>query len=200
MTNSKIHTSLHAVSTPDYSTIISHADAKRQVWHNASNYDTDLELIIERLIAMAVQSCENYTWMGLAETEYEYRMDQFPDGIIHLPRSPIKEFDKIEYVTGDGTQLLDPSEYRVDKFSMPARLEPVYNWPNTKDQINAVTITFTSGFTNNVPADLLDGMLALINHAYDNRGLAIIGRGLSVSELPIGIKHKWGPHSLRNFG
>lgn len=66
-----------------------------------------------------------------------------------IPMSPLASVDAIEYIDAAGvTQTLDPAAYKVDADSEPARVLPAYGraWPSTRQEINAVRMTFTLGY------------------------------------------------------
>lgn len=178
--------------------MIAHDEARRQAYLTSGS-DNDIALILDGLIKTAVESCENYTWLQIVKATHEYRLDEFPDGILELPRPPVTEVESVKYVTADGEQVLSDEKYRVDLSSHPARIEPVAEWPGVKKQVAAVTITFSGGYGANVPPPLKTGMLMLIKYLFENRDAVAVGRGLSVDEIPFGVKWMWDPYSLRGF-
>ena len=193
--------SLKQTNIAEFTTIITLDEAKRQAYQSTSNNDTDLTAILTSLIKTAVLSCENYTWRQVVQADYEYRLDRFPSGILELPKPPVISVESVQYVSMEGNQTLDAANYRVDLISEPARLEPVSGWPSAKSQIDAVTITFTTGYNNDnkVPEPLKQGMLMLIKYLYENRDAVAISNSLAVHELPFGVKWMWDPYSLRRF-
>lgn len=187
------------ITEPD-DDILTLEEARTQCYLTGSSEDAFLTALIKTVS----RSCENFTWRQLPEAQYEYRMDEFPDDIIELPKNPVISIEKIEYVTGDGTQTLSSGLYRTDLNSEPARIEPVNSWPDTKDQMDAVIITFTCGYNgtdHTLPEDIKTGMKMLIKYLFDNRDAVAVseGRTLDIEELPFGVKWMWIPHSLRSF-
>jgi uncharacterized phiE125 gp8 family phage protein len=182
-------------------------EAKQQCYILTSNTDTDIENLLDAYRSAARQYAENRTWLSILEKTYEYKLDSFPQGIIELPRPPVISVDSIEYVdTSENTQTLSDSKYRVDTDSYPARIENVDdNWPETEDQIDAVTITFKAGFTSNTKPDTQEdintAMKMLIKYWYDNRDAVVVGKrsSIDVIEVPIGANALLDMHSVRRF-
>lgn len=108
---------------------------------------------------------------------------------IYLPFSPLQSISSITYVNVDGqTQTLSPSAYKVDNISEPARVLPAYGttFPATRNEINAVQITLTAGWTSaaQVPAPIKSWMLLRLGAMYENRESdTVIQRGI-MDSLP----------------
>ncbi len=80
----------------------------------------------------------------------------------------------ISYVDGNGaTQTLSSALYQVDARSEPGRIVPAYgqSWPSTREQLNAVTITYRAGYTDAdaVPKRIKQAIGLLAAHWYENR-------------------------------
>lgn len=116
-----------------------------------------------------------------------------PDGRtgyeIYIPFPPLQTVDSIKYIDVDGIQqTLDPSQYIVDKISEPGRITPAYgaSWPGTRNQINAVEVTFTCGYgaAASVPQKIKQWIAVRVATLFANReGVAILNRG-KVEALP----------------
>lgn len=66
-----------------------------------------------------------------------------------LPFVPLASVDSIQYIDPAGVlQTMSTSDYKVDADSEPARVLPAYGkaWPSTRQEINAVKLTFTVGY------------------------------------------------------
>lgn len=77
------------------------------------------------------------------------RVDGRSGNEIYLPFPPLQTVDSIKYIDQDGVQqTLVSTEYKVDTASEPARIVPAYGkaWPATRNEINAVEVTFTCGY------------------------------------------------------
>jgi len=105
---------------------------------------------------------------------------------ILLPFPPLQSVDSIKYIDAGGVQqTLSSSVYKVDTVSEPARVLPAFGqcWPTTRQEINAVEVTFTCGYSA-VPEGIKRWMLLRIGSLYENREeVAILNRG-KVELLP----------------
>jgi uncharacterized phiE125 gp8 family phage protein len=85
---------------------------------------------------------------------------------------------------GGVQQILDPSDYSVDRVSEPGWIVPVGDWPATFNGINAVRIRFRAGYIDasqspnigEVPEDIKQALLIYAVTLYDERGVAVIGQ------------------------
>lgn len=101
---------------------------------------------------------------------------------IFLPMPPLVSVDSIQYIDESGAlQTLASTEYKVDSFSEPARITPAYGktWPGTRNEINAVLVTFTCGYsTDTVPEGIKAWIKIRVASTYEFREeLAILPRG-----------------------
>src|SRR3546814_5981223 len=79
-------------------------------------------------------------------------LDAFPaDGRISLPYGPVTGVTTIAYTDADGNAATVDSHTRSKDVVTPAYGE---TWPVTRDQIGAVTITYTAGMMTGSPATL----------------------------------------------
>lgn len=147
-------------------------------------------------IAAATDACEKDTGRALKTQTWELVLSRFPYGstYIVIPRLPLISIDSIEYVDPDGTtQTLagSPAEY----ITVPsgefrrARLTPLYGetWPPTRYQENAVTITFTCGYEDEIPEPLLSGIGLMVGELYTRRSLSADGETAS----QLGLSRFW---------
>lgn len=129
------------------------------------------------LIAAVREDCEQQSERQLITATWQLTLDSFPlnDGYLELPRPPLQSVTSIVYTdTEGGSQTLDASLYGVDIRREPGQIVPAYNedWAETREQINAVTITYVAGYGDDgsdVPAKLRLLMQAAIAFLYDNR-------------------------------
>lgn len=150
--------------------------------------DDDAEdAYLEGLIGAALEFIEGPHGIGIAVApcEWKLRLDCFPD-CIQIPLCPVQKVDSIEYVDPNGdTQTL--ADFQADIYSAPARVIPAYGaaWPATRAVPNAVTVTFTAGYSP-LPKTLRQAMLLLVAHWYENREPVNIGN--IVNELPFAVE------------
>lgn len=95
----------------------------------------------------------------------------------------LQSVESIKYIDTNGVQqTLDPLLYKVDTASKRGRVVPAYGttWPAARNEINAIEVSFTSGYGNAeaVPAGIKKWMLVRLATMYENREeLAILARG-----------------------
>lgn len=165
--------------------LITLTEAKRQV--RAEDFSDD-DPYLEGLIATVSDTLVGPSgWLGrsVVETEWSYRLNRFTASAISLPLPPLIEVSEVEYVDVSGaTQTI--SGYRT--FGMGAvdaagYIVPAYgsDWPQTRDEPEAVRIQFKSGYAT-IPQAIKHGALLLLGHLYDNR--AAVGEKIEV--LPMG--------------
>ena len=149
---------------------------------------TDDDDAFRLFIAAIRQETETYLRQTLVTSTWELKLDSFEDQI-ELPMYPIQSISSIEYVDNDGaSQTLASTEYQFDR---KGRIKPAYSksWPDTRDQYDAVTITYIAGETNpgQVSDDIKLAMLLWIGACDLNRENVIIG--VNVSEIPNSAKN-----------
>jgi uncharacterized phiE125 gp8 family phage protein len=152
------------------STVITLNQAKVQC-----RVDTDDDdAYITSLISVAQASIDGKYGIGVALQPNTYRMsyDKFPwIGGMTIGIYPVISIDLITYLDMDGNlQTLDPSIYTYDLDANPVEVLRFYNaaFPTTLPTPGAIKINFTAGFQT-VPADLVQAMLFIIGHMYENR-------------------------------
>jgi hypothetical protein len=108
---------------------------------------------------------------------------------IYLINPPLQSVASIKYIDVDGVQqTLATDQYIVDTTSEPARITPAYGvtWPQTRNQINTVEVTFTCGYgaAAAVPAGIKQWMLVRIAALYENREELLVGTRIVVADIP----------------
>lgn len=138
-------------------------------------FDSDDDFL-SALIGVARERCEEATWRQLCHATWVLRMRAFPPSEwIELPRPPLVSVASVSYVDGSGaTQTLSTDVYSVDPYSQPGRIVLKYgqSWPVTRDQEDAVTITFTAGYSadgTSVPKRAKQSILMRVAHWYEFR-------------------------------
>jgi hypothetical protein len=164
-----------------------------------SDYTADDILLLTYIVA-ARQLVEKLTNRAIFERSTQLTLDHFPcprysstinpndrtnygiifsGMIIRLPRPACTSVESITYQAQDGTVLtLDPSQYRVDLNSEPARITPLPGgcWPFATFYIpGTVQVTYTAGSYGDgsdptlCPQTIVMAMLLIIGHWYQNR-------------------------------
>lgn len=121
-------------------------------------------------IPAARDAAEQFACRSFAPKTYRLRLDEFPDGDIHLPMPPVTKIVSLSYVDEDGvSQTMDSSDYVLDDRQSDSWLAPAYgtSWPATIASSNVVTIEYEAGFTrDNLPPSALWAMLLLLGQAF----------------------------------
>lgn len=102
------------------------------------------------------------TFLPTGKTGYE----------IIVPLSPLISVDSIKYIDPAGVQqTMSSGDYKVDTLSEPARIIPAFGktWPTTRQEINAVEVTFTAGFgaASAVPAGIRAAIIMYVKAHYE---------------------------------
>ncbi len=104
---------------------------------------------LEPLRKAAVLSAERYLGRSLSVQTWALSLDAFADEI-ELGHGPVTVVSSVKYRdTAGAEQTLSASVYTLDLVSDPQRvlLADGESWPEVLDAVNAVTVTFTAGYT-----------------------------------------------------
>ncbi len=168
------------------------ADVKAQLRITVTSDDDSLRSYIPAVR----HAVEKFIQQTLITSIWELTLDAFSSEIC-LPMGPIQSVTTIAYVDTDG----DNQTFTDFQNDAKGRLRPSYgnSWPSTRDQYDAVTITYVAGQTHagNVDPDIKQAMLLLIGAADAGREDIVIGAGVVVSELKNHTaKNLLEPHKL----
>ena len=136
---------------------------------------TDDDALITLMITAATLLCEQKTGRALLTQQWDLALDSFPDAFV-LTRTPVAAVVSISYSDATGAlQTLPSNQYSLDVSDSfgPAFIVPAYGatWPETRDQINAVTVRYTAGWVNAaaVPENLKSWVKLMVGSMYANR-------------------------------
>jgi len=156
-------------SAPDTEPV-TRTEAKAWIKLDTTTDDT----LIDSLITAARIAAENFTGTKFITQTVKQYLTDFPgtaDELV-LRFSPVQSITSVAYVDADGNnQTL--TTYNADLTGVPARLWPNVNtnWPETKAQLKAVTITYVCGYgtAGYVPGDIKNAILFMIASWYERR-------------------------------
>jgi uncharacterized phiE125 gp8 family phage protein len=172
---------------------------------------TEEDDLLAALIGTARQWCEAYVSMPLTGSLVTYKLSldtfcdprYYKDGVIYFPVAPVVAMssDGLSYLPSDGgnSTTWASSNYTFDVLSKPARLAPIYGgvYPDTRCQLNAISIPFTAGSTaaDQVPLGCRQAIKMLAAELFKEREHSITGT--IIQDVPFGVKalldpHKWG--------
>lgn len=148
---------------------------------------TDDDAVLTLAIQAARAKAENYTGTAIISQVWDQTLDAFPEAEIELLKPPVTTINSVTYVDAAGaTQTLPGASYSLDAATFPGWLLPAYGneWPDTRDQANAVTIRFTTGYAdaNAVPGDMRAWLLLTAAFIYAQREVMVLGG--KVAEIP----------------
>jgi uncharacterized phiE125 gp8 family phage protein len=178
-----------AVYTYDYdgamryirvSAVIATANAAFSVEINTITGDTSEDDLLENLIVLAREYCEDFQNRAFITQTWEMSMPYFPCGIIDIPKGNLQSIDSIKYKDADGVETtLAPTSYVVSDRGILGRVASAYGtvFPSfVPFPLDAVVIEFTCGYGDtalDVPERVKYAMKVLITHWYDNRALLV---------------------------
>ncbi|MBK8706577.1 MAG: phage head-tail connector protein [Saprospiraceae bacterium] len=132
------------------------------------------DALITNIIQAARENAENFlNYKLISQTVAEY-FTEFPEsrGELLLRFPLVSSITSVAYVDTDGANQTFTS-YNADLSGLPARLWPntQTEWPGTKEQLKAVTVTYVCGYANAaaVPQAIKTAILLTIAKWYDNR-------------------------------
>jgi len=161
----------------------------------------DEDTYIDRLIKAARVRTESVTSRALLNQTWNYYMDSFPSRI-QLPRPPLGSVTSVKYVDQDGVeQTLSNTLYTVDTSAEPGLVYMNYNgsWPDVRVFDKAINVEYVAGYgaaSTAVPEDLLQAMLLLIGHLYENREAVM---ETQTYPLPMGYEALVFPYRILKF-
>lgn len=150
------------------------AEAKLHLKMDDIDADDDL---ITVLIAAATEYAQKYCNRVFINTTVTQVYDLFPcsGDVLRLAVSPVVSVESVSYKDADGNnQTWDSTNYLVDTYTEPCLISEKNNktYPDTLDERNAVTVTYTAGFgttASAVPVPIKQAILLLIGHFYNHR-------------------------------
>lgn len=137
--------------------------------------------LITDLIVAAREAAEQECGRAFLEQTWRKTLDEFPDAI-ELENPPILSVTSVKYIDEDGVQqTLGTASYQVDTENEPGRIVPAYgyDWPDIRDQPNAVEVIYKAGFTA-VPKAIKQWILIRIGTDYANRQSVAFGNVAAV--------------------
>jgi uncharacterized phiE125 gp8 family phage protein len=162
---------------------------------------TDDDALITSLIGAATLEAEHLMQRAIMPQTWILTLDSFrphparywltgrASQSIGLDRPPVTAIGSIQYVDINGAaQTLDPTAYRLLKHEYSGAVVPVFglNWPNTRQQADAVQITFSTGYADaaSVP-ELIKAWIKLrVGTLYENREMFAVDTRLTFVDLP----------------
>lgn len=146
------------------------------------------DALITSMILAAASGAEQRLNRALMTQTWQLIVDAFPAAEFKLERPKVQAITSITYIDPAGTQqTLGADAYTLDADLLPGWVLPTLgtSWPATREQANAVRVTFTCGYGSDpsvVPADVSAWLLLQVGALYRNR--EAFAQGVSVADLP----------------
>lgn len=139
------------------------------------NLTTDLSLDLTDKIKEAIDRVEGMTRRSLRSASFRLVLDEWPDDcIIPLDRYPLISVSSVKYrrdTDGAWTTMTLNTDYRVDKYSKPARILMINTPSLYTDELSKVEIIFASGHASNtlVPPKARQAIKLLVGTEFEER-------------------------------
>lgn len=155
------------------------AEAKLHLRVDFSDDDT----LITSLITAARLWCEQMSGAAFFTQTWRLTLDDWPsDGVVLLPRPPVKSITSVKYYDTSGVQrtLAINTDYQVDLDASPARIAaaPNKSWPDVQvEKLAPIEIVYVAGetTTNAIDQRAKQAILLIVAHWYKNRETTITG-------------------------
>lgn len=177
------------LTSPPASEPVTLAEAKLHLRVDFSDDDA----LIGSLITAARQWCEQSSGAAFFTQTWRLTLDDWPtDGVVKLPRPPVKSVTSVKYYDGSGTQrtLVANTDYQIDLDAAPARVAPSpdKSWPDVQaGRLSPIEIVYVAGETTTGAIDqrAKQAILLMVAHWYKNRESTITGAVSKEIELAV---------------
>lgn len=168
---------------------------------------SDDDALILNYIEAAREFIErDYLSCALITQTWDLYLDDWPAGdSLYLPRPPLQSVTSVTYTDEDGSSAtFSSSSYLVDTVGKPGRivLKTDYSWPSTTlQEVNGLVVRFVAGYgddADDVPARIRQALRLLVADFYENRENAIVAQGITVEQVPFGVKQLLASLNLRS--
>lgn len=153
----------------------------------------DDDALINSLITAARLWCEQMSGAAFFTQTWRLTLDDWPsDGVVLLPRPPVKSVTSVKHYDSGGTQrtLVANTDYQVDLDASPARIAPApdKSWPSIQEgRLSPIEIVYVAGETTTgaIDARAKQAILLVVAHWYKNREATITGTISKEIELAV---------------
>jgi len=174
------------------------SEAKEQIQglEGISAFDNE----IARLITVAREYAEKFTWSTIVESTIVEKFTAFDDKII-LPGAPIISVTSVKYIDDAGIeQTVDSADYMLMNWHVPSYIAPAYgkSFPAPRGGSGDITVTYKAGYASaaSVPAAIRQAILMMVRTWFDQRE-DVSNR--TVNEMPMGSKYLLHHFRLNRF-
>tara|TARA_R110002012_G_scaffold3132_1_gene14660 strand:+ start:910 stop:1455 length:546 start_codon:yes stop_codon:yes gene_type:complete len=177
---------------------ISLAEAKA---HCVVEHNLD-DAYLSGLIQAATAATESYTRTIITKRPITRAFDNFRKMRLY---APLRSVTSITHIDDDGaSQTVASGIYQVlgawtaENQSKIAEIVLAYDqdWPDTREQREAVTVSYVAGYDQNeIPEDLRAALLLMIGHLYANREPIVIGTIVA----KLSLSYEWLLAPFKNY-
>lgn len=167
------------------------ADAKEHLRVTGSDEDP----VITRLIRIACEMVGEMSGRVLASETWEAAYATVCGDLV-LPKNPVQAVTGIAYYDpSDVQQAAILADFYVFKDDDRCVIRPKAgkSWPRTIAREDAITVTFTAGYSG-VPNALVSAALLTIGHLYEHREAVVAGS--AATELPLAVQELIAIHRI----
>ncbi len=145
-------------------------------------------------VPAAIRWCEEQIERAFVTQTWQMTFDVFETttAIIELLRPELISVTSFAYVdtAGDSQTLVENTDFIKSTSSHKGRLQPAFGlvWPDVRDQMDAITITYTAGYgplATDVPGDIKMAIAMLAAHWNENREAVITGMPSKEIEMSV---------------
>lgn len=164
---------------------------------------TDEDDFLESLIKTASLFFESFTKQTLITDTYKTYRTVWD--IFQLRRCPLQSIESIKYFDTEGVlQTLDSGNYYIVKnnFFGKVAFDESFESPSLRNRPQQIEIEFKVGFgdtTDDIPADIQQGLLEHIAYMYENRGDCIDDACSNIA-IPNSTKMAYMKYKIQEIG
>lgn len=165
---------------------------------------SDDDALIMSLSQAAREWCEHFRRQSFVTQTWNLYADSFPVQFM-LPLGPVQSVTGIYYTPDGGSETeVDASNYVTDLVGEPARvvLATAGTWPSDAlIPVNGVRVQFVTGYGEGtaVPEAVRSAIKLLTGHLYENREDVVIAQGVTIAQVPMGVKALLWPERVLRF-
>lgn len=175
--------------------------------------NTALDGLIESLIRSVTDSLDGADGLlgrCLVEQTWLLKIDSCFPRVIEVPLPPLIRVESVSYINTDGEAMtLDPGAYQVAgiQASVKAEISPAFGttWPETRRAREAISITFTAGYSDSqspslpaVPEALKGAILETVATRFEFPEAAVAGDAVAL--VPVRASSVFDNFRVWNFG
>lgn len=159
----------------------------------------DDDVLIDTVRRAATSTIESNIGGAILPQSWDFFFSRWHSEI-QFDQQPLSSVTSIKYLDTDNVQQTWlSSNYEVDTVCGRIRALSSATFPSLGDRYNPVEIRAVIGF-DDVPSELIQAVLLLCRHYYENREAVVTQNTAFFSELPMGVEYLIDPFRRARFG